>query len=107
MCKDEVYAHIVVNRETGEVQCEEYQDCLELQFFAMRPHTIEYMLKRMEDRTIDRNRSDMRDFLDYLGLKEYNPYEYCRKSHGVSYQDFMWIKWKGETLTWNDVKVRE
>lgn len=106
MCKDEVYAHIVVNRETGEVTCEEYRECLEEQFFAMRPKTIEWLQRRMEDRTIDSNRPDIQEFLDYWGLKEYSPYEFCRKTHGVSTNDFFWIRWKGEDLKWNDVRVR-
>ncbi len=41
------------------------------------------------------------------GVNGYNPYELCLKTHGVNTDDFSWIKWKGETLTWDDVKVRQ
>ena len=40
------------------------------------------------------------------GLTENNPYEWCRKTHGVMYNDFWWIKFPGETIKWDDVKVR-
>ncbi len=107
MMKDEVYAHIVVECDTRRVICTEYRKQTLEQFFGKRPHTIEYLYKIFESRCIDRNRPDLKDFLDYYGLKEYNAYEFCLKTHGVSTQDFFWIKWADETITWDDVKVRE
>lgn len=45
-------------------------------------------------------------YLYKLGLTEFNPYKICRKTHGVMFQDKIWFKYNGETLSWNDVKCR-
>lgn len=107
MWRDEIYAHVRINRKTGEVLCEEYQDDVFLQFLGKRPHTIEYVMKVFESRLFDRHRPDCDEMCDYWGVNGYNPYELCPKTHGVNTDDFSWIKWEGETLTWNDVKVRQ
>ncbi|MBR4600362.1 MAG: hypothetical protein IKO39_09985 [Treponema sp.] len=52
----------------------------------------------------DENRDNLEKYLHKLGLSEYNPYEICRKTHGVMFQDKTWFKYEGETLTWDDVK---
>lgn len=106
MCRDEVYAHITVNKKTGEVTCEELQPVIWKQFFGKAHKDIPTMMHMMEMRLFDRNRPDAQDFLDYWGVKEYNPYELCRKTHGASLQDLFWIRWEGEDLTWDDVKFR-
>jgi len=49
----------------------------------------------------------------YIGLDEVlknynmlsnNPWEWNRKTHGVTWEDFFWIKFDGEDLTWEDVR---
>lgn len=45
--------------------------------------------------------------LEHLGLKEFNVYEILKKTHGVDVDDFSWIRFSGEDIAWDDVKVRE
>ena len=66
-----------------------------------------YQLGRiLELRCWDKQRSDITEILAHLGLKEYNPYEIVRKTHGVSYNDYIWFRFPGEKLTSKDVLVR-
>ena len=66
-----------------------------------------YQLNRiLEMRCWDRRREDIDEILVHLGLKEYNPYEIVRKTHGVSWNDYIWFRFPGEKLTSRDVLVR-
>lgn len=107
MHKDTVVAHISWDIDTQTVTCEEYQDNLVYQWFGKLDHTVDNLMFIFETRCFDRNRYDSLEILDYLGLPEYSPYHICMKTHGVSTQDYMWIRWKGESLTWDDVKIRD
>ena len=58
-------------------------------------------------RCFDEDRTDTLDKLKYLGLTEYNPSEIVRKTHGVSYNDYLWFRFEGENLRAEDVLVRD
>ena len=47
------------------------------------------------------------EILFNLGLNEYNMLDILKKTHGVNFDDFWWIKFENEDLNWKDVKVRE
>lgn len=64
------------------------------------------VIQLLESRTIPRTRDDLWYYLKAYGLREYNPLEMVKKDHGVSYSDFYWIRFMGEELTFNDVRVR-
>ena len=63
------------------------------------------ILAILTDRVICPERCD-EGMLNYLGVKEYNAYDILKKTHGVDSDDFMWLKFDGEDITWDDVKVR-
>lgn len=54
----------------------------------------------------DPGRPDIRELLAACGLTKYVPLDIVRKTHGVSYNDFLWIKFPGENLRAEDVLVR-
>ncbi len=58
----------------------------------------------LKTRCWDEHRDNLEKYLHKLGLSDYNPYEICRKTHGVMCQDKVWFKYEGESLTWDDVK---
>lgn len=62
--------------------------------------------KILELRCWDRGRADINEILAHLGLKDYNPYEIVKKTHGVSWNDYIWFRFPGENLTSKDVLVR-
>lgn len=106
MFKDTVLSHVVFDTGNQTVTCEELNHDLTLQFFGKMDHTVDNLMKVFEMRCFDRNRYDAKEILDYLELPEYSPYHICLKTHGASTQDYMWIRWDGEALTWDDVKLR-
>lgn len=76
------------------------------QLFAEKKMTRYQIGKILEMRCWERERADIHEILNHLGLTEYNPYEIVRKTHGVSYNDFIWFRFPGENLTSKDVLVR-
>ena len=46
------------------------------------------------------------DLLKKIGVQVYDPLAIVQKTHGVSYNDFLWIQFRGEHLRWKDVAPR-
>lgn len=68
--------------------------------------TIGLLAELLEMRCWDRNRANIREILDKLGLDEYNPFKIVQITHGVDYDDRQWFRFKGETITWEDIDPR-
>lgn len=105
MCEDEVYAHVEVNFDTEDVKCEEYCDELALQFMGKLPHTIESVATALELRCIPKERPDVDEVLGWMGINGYNPFEIVKVTHGYVPSDNLWIRFEGEDLKWEDVKL--
>ena len=58
-------------------------------------------------RCFDEGRPDIKDILKAWGLSEYRPIDMVRKTHGVTYNDYIWFRFPGEKLTAKDVLVRD
>ena len=49
---------------------------------------------------------DINEILKQLGLKSYDPLEIVKKTHGVSYNDFLWFQFEGENYRYEDMKTK-
>lgn len=63
-------------------------------------------LNFLESRCVPRTRYDLADVLKRYGLREYDPLAMCRRSHGRSMSDFMWVKFNDENITWDQIRLR-
>lgn len=106
MFEDEVVASICIENNRL-IKAETYTDITFKQPFLKKPISIEYVKAFLESRTVDRNKPDIQDILRSLGLGEYNIIEILKKTHGTDFDDFTWVRFKGENLTWKDVKLRQ
>lgn len=61
----------------------------------------------LEHRCFDRNRPDALEILKSIGLSEYRPIDIIRRTHGVSYNDYIWFRFMGENIRAEDVLVRD
>lgn len=102
--KDEITARVCV--KDHQVSVERYVLHPVKQIFAASVISRNQLNKVLELRCFDRGRPDIMDILAHLGLTEYNPYEIVKKTHGVSYNDFIWLRFPGEKITSKDVLVR-
>lgn len=104
MFKDEKVASIAV--KDNDVYVSIYTDIRYKQPFN-KIVSLEYIERFLEDSCIPRNRQNINEVLGNLGLENYDVIEILKKTHGVSFDDFWWIKFENEGLNWKDVKVRE
>lgn len=102
--KDEITARVMVNG--SRVQVARYVEHPLKQLFADKDMSRNQLNRVFELRCWDRNRPDIMDLLKGLGMTEYIPSEIVRRTHGVSYNDYIWFRFPGERLTSHDVLVR-
>ena len=103
--KDELVSDVHIDTEKNETSIKRYVLGPKQPFMCDR-QDIYYIYDFLESRCFENGRPDLPKILAAHGLTENNPYEWCRKTHGVMYNDFWWIKFPGETIKWDDVKVR-
>jgi hypothetical protein len=64
------------------------------------------VLEYFESRCLPRTRYNVEKALRLIGLSEYVPTNIVKKTHGVLYDDYVWIRFSGEELTCVDVHPR-
>jgi len=60
----------------------------------------------LETRCWQRDCRNIDNYLKKLDIPYYDPLAIVKKTHGVSYNDFLWFRFNGESLTWKDVAPR-
>lgn len=61
----------------------------------------------IKSRCYEDGRADLGEILDILGLEENNPWLFVKKTHGVKCDDYFWIKFNDEDISWKDVNPYE
>ncbi len=77
------------------------------QIFHADTITRHQLTEALRLRCFEEGRADIDTKLAAIGLTEYDPLEIIRRTHGVSYNDFIWICFPGENLRAEDVLVRK
>lgn len=107
MWKDDVMADVELYDKRRKVRIEKYKNTFPENPFYGGEITPERVYSFLEGRCMDRNRPCLSEYLKWLGLEEYNPYEIVRITHGTMWEDFQWLKFPGEEIGWKDVKLRD
>lgn len=102
--KDELTAEVIT--EKSRVYIKRYTTHPAKQLFCKDEITRFELGQVLELRCWDRNRANLNLYLEELGVKEFNPYEICRRTHGVMVQDFIWFQFEGENLTFEEVRFK-
>ena len=66
--------------------------------------SLNTILLFMKSRCYEDGRVDLKKILDSFHMSNNDPIEWCKKTHGVNYSDFYWIKFNNENITWDEVK---
>lgn len=107
MLEDRVVADVVIH-DDRVMMCRCYTDTPYSQLFNPRRHnTFEDVMAVLKSRCWDEGRPDMDKLLQGVGLKEYNPLEIVKVTHGVSFNDMFWFKFEDEDISWGDVNPRK
>lgn len=84
---------------------EVYTDDLLLRLYAKAKDAFA-IIEMLHFRVMCEERWDEK-MLRHYGLEEYNFFDALRATHGVDFDDFFWLRFDGETITYDDVKVRD
>lgn len=87
------------------VKNETYTDQLILRPYA-RVKDAFTMVQLLKERVMCEERWDTKQ-LNHIGLTEYNFFKILKITHGVDIDDFFWLKFDGEDISYDDVKVRD
>ena len=93
-----------VKIESNRALIKRYSNSPIKQIFASDNISLYELGEILRSRCWEENRENLEKYLQKMGLSEFNPYEICRKTHGVMFQDKIWFKYKNENISWNDVK---
>ena len=81
---------------------------LQLPFGVRTSATVDDLEEFFEDRCFPRERVNCKEILHNLGLDCYEPELICRKTHGLQFDDFIWLQFSDEPqVCWNDIKLRD
>ena len=105
--KDKHTSDVIISADRKEVFYKKYPHELTEVPFEFDNPAVDQMYDFICSRCVPAGRTLINEYLEYLGLKEYNPYEIVKKTHGVMFEDFMWLKFPGETICWDEVKIRD
>lgn len=76
-------------------------------FMMSREQTATTLTRFLEDRPLPRTRQNIDYCLKLMGLKEYDKVAIIKATHGLCTDDCYWIRFEGETITYDDIKVRD
>jgi len=108
MWKNDILADIETTPRSNDVIIKKYNNSeIGKQLFYKGRIDRERIYNFVKSRCFEPNRADIKEILKEMNLEEYNPWEMIKITHGVDWDDFYWIRFEGEDLTWEDVRVRK
>ena len=110
MFRDEVMADVEVDYEKPfSIKVKNYTEDNLYKPFGIRDNpTMEDFDDFLVSRCFPKERRNCKQLLKDLGLINYSPYLIVRKTHGRQLEDYLWIKFEGETVDYEkDIKLRD
>lgn len=105
--KDTLLAKVSVDFDSQQVSLQQFSNNPVDRPFLYDSATVEDVLNFLEFRCFPRTRFNCQELLSDLGLTHYNPLEIVRRTHGLQLEDFVWVKFEGEDLTYDTIKLRD
>lgn len=106
--KEELLTEVFVEGES--ISFKNYTDdkILFRPFGVREKATYQDLLDFYEDRCFPEARANCKTVLKSIGLDYYDVELICRKTHGVQFDDFVWIQFSDEPqVCWSDIKIRD
>ncbi len=104
--KDELTASVSISSDRKYVQYKKYTNEIPKIPYLFDNPSVEQINEFLLSRCMDAHRTQLDEYLKDLEINEFNPYEIIKKTHGTMWEDFMWLKFPEETITWKDVCLR-
>ncbi|MCM1545838.1 MAG: helix-turn-helix transcriptional regulator [Clostridiales bacterium] len=98
---DELVSYVTV--KNNKVKVQRFTEHPVKQIFRDDEIDVFKLSTILETRCWQRDCRNIDNYLKKLGIPYYDPLAIVKKTHGVSYNDFLWFRFNGESLTWKDV----
>lgn len=99
--KDELVSYVTVDHNKAKIQ--RIVEHPVKQIFKDDELDIYRLSCLLETRCWQRECRNIDNYLKKLSIPYYDPLSIVKKTHGVSYNDFLWFRFNGENLNWKDV----
>ena len=106
MHKNEEVAQVRVSSDHKNVSIEKLVPDGMKQPFGGNKLDIERVYNFLKERCYEDGYADLKNVLAKFDMESNNPWEWNRKTHGVTWEDYFWVKFEDEELVWEDVKWR-
>lgn len=106
MYRNEAVAEVLISDDKKRVEIKKLISDSLRQPLSGNKLDLERIYDFLKGRCYEDGRADLPEILGQAGLVSNNPWLWMRITHGVTYDDMFWIKFPGEHLRWEDVKVR-
>ena len=108
MWENEKVADIVVDYTTNTVEVINYTDYwVKRPFGVVENPSIDEFEEMLESRCFPKERANCDQLLKDLGLRFYDPLAIVRKTKGIMSDDYMWLRFDGEEVEYNDIRLRK
>ena len=106
MYLDLTVADVVLSHDKKDIQFRKYEADGLRQPFSGNKLDLERFYSFLKSRCYEEDRADLDLILKKAGLRDNNPYAWVRLTHGVTYDDFFWIRTNNEQIMWDEVRIR-
>lgn len=106
--RDEHVSDMFVDYDRHTVRVQNYtMQETKLPFLSSTAPSWEEYEMLIDSRVFPQERKNCKMILKSYGLSVYDQEAICRKSHATMWGDYMWFRYPGEKVTFNDVKLRD
>ena len=106
MYLDRVVADVILSHDRKQIRFKKFEPDGLRQPFSGTKLDMERFYRFLKSRCYEDARADLDTILKKAGFHDNNPYDWVLLTHGVTYDDFFWIKTNNEQITWNEVRIR-
>lgn len=99
--KDELLSHVIV--KDNHVSVENFTKSRLFTPFLIDNVTTTTVIQFFKNRCFEPTRPDKRELLQRLGLETYNAIEIVKKTHGMMAEDYCWVKFAGEDISYEEL----
>lgn len=75
-----------------------------MQPFSGNKLDLERIYNFLKERCYEDTYVGLEDVLKKQNMSSNNPWEWNRKKHGITWEDFFWIKFEDEDISWEDIR---
>ena len=106
MYLDEPVCDVTVSSDLRSIRYQKWKEDGILQPFSGTKLDLERFYRFLKSRCYEDDRGDLREILKKAHFQDNDPYAWVRLTHGVTYDDFFWVRTDDEACTWDEVKIR-